>query len=79
MQPDNLFARCGRSVFEIESWKQVAEAYVAALRKSGALPSQAPRCLIVDASGKTVARVSYTGMVWPGETYRPGDRPIYPG
>mgnify|MGYP003385277410 CR=1 FL=1 len=75
--PAGLTATVGTQRFPIQSWSQVSRAYRALLERFDLGASRAPRCLILDARGRTVAHVSYNGRVWKGERWVPGDTPIY--
>lgn len=73
----SYYACVGRTIYPVESWEQVSDAYRAACARIGTYAALAPRCQILDAQRRVVAHVSRNGKIWPGERYREGDRPIW--
>lgn len=74
-----LTAAVGAQAFPVESWHQVSSAYRRLIERLDLGASQAPPCVIRDASGAPIAHVSYNGKIWPGSPahWRPGATPIF--
>ena len=71
-----LFIQIGRRRYQVASLEQASEMYCTARDASGMGASKVPEAMIVTASGRAVARVSYNGRVWPAEPWTPDMRPI---
>jgi len=75
-----IFIQIGRRRYQVADLAQASQMYSAArdhkMRGSGGA-SRTPDALIVTASGKPVARISYNGRVWPPEPWHPDQKPLY--
>ncbi len=72
-----IFIQIGRRRYQVPSLAQASEMYCAAGDASGLDVSSFPEALIVTADGRPIARISYNGIVWPAEEWRPGIEPLY--
>lgn len=70
----------GRTRVPVATLKEASEIFCQARDASGRGASQTPTPIILDATGKPFAYVSYNGRVWAGHPCEPFDRnkrPIY--
>ena len=77
-----LFIEVGRRRYQVADFKQASEMFCAvrdhnerAYGHGGA--SKTPDLMIVTAEGRTVARISYNGRVWPPQEWTPEQKPLY--
>lgn len=73
----NLTVRCNGRQYPVTTLRQVAEAYIEAVNRSGIGLHKAPECLLYDASGELWGHVSITGKIWRGRTIRLGQIPVF--
>lgn len=71
-----MFLQIGRKRYEVRSLERASEMYCEARDASGLGASDVPEAKVVNESGKSIARISYNGRVWPSQPWHPGQEPI---